>query len=138
MTELVDKMLRKHMMELIDILDGKSAPSQPPSRPSPILIWPFVMKELIHKTSLDGKSAPSQPPPPSRPSSILIWPFVMKELISKTPPYGITPPPPSPEPENWESELLDLPPPPPPPSAARPTTLPTRIRHRIRRLRFFP
>ena len=109
MIELVDRMLRKHMMELLNILDGKSAPPQPPSRLSSIAIWPFVMKELIDKTS----------------------------------PYGITPPPTSPESEHWESELLDLPPPslpppPPPLPAVRPTTLPTRIRHRNRRLRFSP
>ena len=64
MIELVDKMLRKHMMELLDILNGKSAPSQPSSRLSSIVIWPFVMKELIDKTSPYGIT----PPPPTSPN----------------------------------------------------------------------
>ena len=82
MDELVHKMLRKHMAELVNILEGNSSPSQPPppSRPSPTLLWPFVMKELLSKTTPYGTTPPPSPEPED-------W---NSELIDLPPP----PPPP--------------------------------------------
>lgn len=125
------------MLELFNILEGKAPPShQPPSRLSPIAIWPFVMKELVDNTSPPYGIIPPTSPEPEH------WD---DELIDLPPPSLPPPPPPSqPQPmldiHAWETELIDLPPPPPslPTLAVRPTSLPARVRHRNRRLRFSP
>ena len=138
MTELVDKILRVHMTELFAILSGKAAPGTPPpppSRPSKLLVWPFVMKQLIATTSPPCGSTPPLSPEPEN------W---EDELLDLPPPSPACPPPPliacppppliacSPPPL---SPACPSPPPPPPlpprsstpfdrPPPSRPSTLP--------------